>query len=712
MPFSTTTDLLMPAAIVLLLMFLLAGLIRLRATYHRQGTLLLRLGLALAVVSAAIVIRPVPTEAAISLPRYAYIVTSGPNSYDLMLYDAGKDKRLGTTAVPGTGISDAVARISPDGARVAYRVTGDKNNGSSLRLFDIKARTAMTITFSKSPDLGIGAFAWAPNGKSLAFTWTTPAMPNPDTGYGSVWVVDANGKNQRKVLSAQLDDRFVAWAPDSSGFYFERQEDVAGSDDPILDLMYLPLGGKPRSVLQSIAPTKKSPGLLFDTFRVWAASVVSGTTPALVRIAALASGDLTLLPATVPTPAPPPPAPPAEATAVPPSPGAAPEPVTPVPAAPAPPVVPPLTTAKVGNLAPTTDKPALVVGLDDGAAFAPLNADTPRPDLLAWSQDGTHLFVSGGKQAAAWWFAVGSGKRIALSDSLVRSQPIAWSADGRYAVFANAGLAPATIIITADMQRAVLTASRKVGTAAVAGTENKNLPIPYINQVWDTANSVNGNWACGPTSVAMVLSYYGRLDPWPLEAKNVKAYSVPSSQKGGTGSPVAHPGRDFAQYITAPFSYKGRDFSHVTKDPAGHKVAGLYGSIVFPDGLAHWEAMQDVLKLYDLKTELISASWAGITAALDKGYPVILGTSLTADGHIIVARGYTNGGYLLVNDPYGNKFGKAGYGKNDGENVSYPWKDATVKLAMAVKGTIWTPTPTPVITGTVVPATAVPTPHR
>jgi uncharacterized protein YvpB len=691
MPIPTTTDWLLPAAILLFLLVCLpAGVLWVPRAARRRSAPGLRLLLVGVVAVSALAIHPPPTEAAVSLPRYAYIVTSGPSTYDLMLYDAGKDKRLGTTAVPGTGISDAVARIAPDGQRVAYRVTGDKNNGSSLRLFDIKARTAMTITFSKSPNLGIGAFAWAPDGRSLAFTWTTPAMSNPDTGYGSVWVVDANGKNQRKVLSAQLDDRFVAWGPDSQGFYFERQEDVAGSDTPILHLMYLPLGGPPRSVLRSIAPTKKSPGLQFDTFRVWSAPGEGGTAP--VRIAALATGDLGLLADTVP----PPPAPaPAAPTTVPPSPG----PVTELPTAvPAPPAAPPLTTAKVSNHAPTADTPALVVGLDDGTAFLPLNGDTPRPDVLAWSQDGAHLFASGGKSAGAWWFALAGGKRIALSASLVRSQPIAWSADGRYAVFANAGLAPATTIITADMQRVVLTASRKVGTAAASGKEATNLAVPYINQVWDTANSVNGNWACGPTSVAMVLSYYGRLDPWPLEAKSVKAYS-----KAAGASPPAHPGRDFAQYITAPFTYKGRDFTRTTKDPAGHKVAGLYGSIVFADGLAHWEAIQDVLKLYDLKTEMLGASWGAVTAALDKGYPVLLGTSLTADGHILVARGYTSGGYLVVNDPYGNKFGKNGYGLNDGENVAYPWKQATVKLAMSVKGTIWTPTPTPAPAGTPTP---------
>ena len=64
-------------------------------------------------------------------------------------------------------------------------------------------------------------------------------------------------------------------------------------------------------------------------------------------------------------------------------------------------------------------------------------------------------------------------------------------------------------------------------------------------------------------------------------------------------------GRDYAQYITAPFSYKGHDFKGTRKDPAGHTVSGLYASIVFPDGLAHWEAMESVFHLYDLKTSYV-----------------------------------------------------------------------------------------------------------
>jgi hypothetical protein len=133
-------------------------------------------------------------------------------------------------------------------------------------------------------------------------------------------------------------------------------------------------------------------------------------------------------------------------------------------------------------------------------------------------------------------------------------------------------------------------------------------------------------------------------------------------------------GHLYGQYVTAPFNYKGRTFTAVGTDPTGHKVQGLYGAIVGTSTLAHWELMIDVLNLYGLSTDYIPASWAAITAQLDKGNPVVLGTTLTTSGHILVARGYTANGYLLVNDPYGNGLGRNGYGGDDGGNAAYAWK--------------------------------------
>src|SRR5207237_10679520 len=53
-----------------------------------------------------------------------------------------------------------------------------------------------------------------------------------------------------------------------------------------------------------------------------------------------------------------------------------------------------------------------------------------------------------------------------------------------------------------------------VGVATKAGAPAVKLAVPYIHQVKDTAENGNGNWACGPTSVAMSLAYFGKLDPW------------------------------------------------------------------------------------------------------------------------------------------------------------------------------------------------------
>ena len=619
----------------------------------RTGAVLL---VALALLLAGWPGGPPAASAAPAIPAYVYIVASGPTTYDLMYWDGARTRRLVTSAVTGTGVSDATARLSPDGTRIAYRITGDRYNGSSLRLYNIATRTAMTVTFSRTSNLGIGTFAWSPDSTHLAFTWTTPAPTTPDDGYGSIWMADANGKNLTRVLGEQLNDRLLAWSADSQGVYVERQEDVPNLDDPILHVLYKPIGGPLRVVLRSVAPGKKSPGLQADTFAVWNGGGAA-------RIAGLAVGSLDLLPR-----------------------------------APVTPTTVPLTAAHVANRLPADPKPAAVVGADDANGFLPLFGDLARPDVLAWGGDGRHLFVAGGRPAAAYWVDVASGARVRLNDALARMQPIAWSGDGRYAVFSDAPGGPATTIVTADMVRGTLLASRKVGSLVAAGQPVTNLDLPYINQTWDTPGAVNGNWACGPTSVAMVLAYYGRLAAWPLPGRSTRAMAT----LGKTMTTALSSGQRYAQYITAPFAMNGRSFTQTSLDPSGHNVAGLYGTIVFADSLAHWGAMQDVFKLFNLKAVWIDPSWAGVTAALDKGEPVLLGTQLTSDGHILVARGYTKGGYLIVNDPYGNKFGPDGYGAYDGENIIYPWNKATVHQAMAVIGTVSTPpaappgaTPTP-----------------
>jgi hypothetical protein len=237
------------------------------------------------------------------------------------------------------------------------------------------------------------------------------------------------------------------------------------------------------------------------------------------------------------------------------------------------------------------------------------------------------------------------------------------------------------------------------------------LDVPYIHQVNDV-DGADGNWACGPTSVLMVLAYYSKLEPWPeYEAKlalsggtklSAPAGQMPSSHGGGGNQEMKS---NYAPYLTSAYTYNGHTYSATAPDPRGNRVAGLYGTIA-PTGLADWGRIKQVLSWHGLQTQYASPTWNGVVAALKRGHPVLLGNDLTPAGHIMVAIGYTSNNQLIVNDPYGNRFAP-GYGANNGQGLYYSWNCSRVHNALEVIG-IYTP-PTPVPTATVAPtATAIP----
>jgi hypothetical protein len=181
---------------------------------------------------------------------------------------------------------------------------------------------------------------------------------------------------------------------------------------------------------------------------------------------------------------------------------------------------------------------------------------------------------------------------------------------------------------------------------------------------------------------------------------------VATPPSGGTSALAA----GFGPYVTNNYTHRGQTYDRTALDPRGNEVAGLYGTIC-PTGLADWGLMIRVFEWHGLSARRIGASWEGVVAALKRGHPVLIGNRLTAVGHVLVAVGYTNNNYLIVNDPYGNRFAP-GYGATLGKELYYAWNCMRPTSALEVIGIYppltHTPTVTPTPTATSVLPTATP----
>lgn len=229
-----------------------------------------------------------------------------------------------------------------------------------------------------------------------------------------------------------------------------------------------------------------------------------------------------------------------------------------------------------------------------------------------------------------------------------------------------------------------------------------NLNVPYIHQVFDTDETFNGHWACGPTSAAMVLAYYGLLQPHSL--------SNPEQLN------------PFGFYVSSLFEHNGHIFKTTSKTKTG-TGAGLYGAIVdFIDidsqgrevWGAHWsnangKGFKPALDIFFLEhgnsPKIIDRPKQGssmylqretaeetMVTALDGGHPVIVSGHFIwgerSYHHIIVVRGYyRDEGTLkwIVNDPYG--FTTTGQLREyDGENIVYSFEEIKPKWLCVIQG--------------------------
>ncbi len=180
--------------------------------------------------------------------------------------------------------------------------------------------------------------------------------------------------------------------------------------------------------------------------------------------------------------------------------------------------------------------------------------------------------------------------------------------------------------------------------------------VPYLHQVYDTPNWFDGNWACGATSAAMGLAYYGVLPYWDCTV------STPYSH-------VSHYGR----YVCETYTFNGNTYNVASPDPDGDSATGGYGYIVRNDWADTKGYMRDYLIQHGMGSSVDwSPTWSELQAEVNNSTPFVLLNSLTSAGHYILTIGYLDSQRTAIfNDPYGNK--NSGYMNYNGAGVSYDW---------------------------------------
>jgi dipeptidyl aminopeptidase/acylaminoacyl peptidase len=135
---------------------------------------------------------------------------------------------------------------SPDGRTLGF--AADRDDKRQIYVIDPRGGEARKLT---SAEEGIGGFAWAPDGKSIAYTSTDPktaADKDREKTYGDfdvigegyrmshLWVLDVASRKARRLTSGPFTVGQFSWSPDGSRIAFDHRINSANANGGSADI--------------------------------------------------------------------------------------------------------------------------------------------------------------------------------------------------------------------------------------------------------------------------------------------------------------------------------------------------------------------------------------------------------------------------------------------------------------------------------------------
>ena len=129
----------------------------------------------------------------------------------LYVMDADGSNRRQLTDAPG--FSEEYADWSPDGTKIAV----GRSHGRDSSIWVINADGSNPVRVTSGPQ--DQRACWSPDGGQIAFA--RARTPGLSIGHWRIFVIRADGTNERRLTESDMDDMSAAWSPDGSRIAYE-----------------------------------------------------------------------------------------------------------------------------------------------------------------------------------------------------------------------------------------------------------------------------------------------------------------------------------------------------------------------------------------------------------------------------------------------------------------------------------------------------------
>ena len=125
---------------------------------------------------------------------------------------------LAVTALAATGVAPALAAFPGENGKFSFDSDRD---GGDIDIWTMNPNGSNLTNLTADHDGFDGLSSWRADGRKLVFLSDRLTARNPE-GDTEVFVMDADGSNQKQLTVNTLEDEFPAWSPDGKTILFSR----------------------------------------------------------------------------------------------------------------------------------------------------------------------------------------------------------------------------------------------------------------------------------------------------------------------------------------------------------------------------------------------------------------------------------------------------------------------------------------------------------